>query len=384
MTSQRSYALDLFRGLTIVGMILVNNPGSWANMYGPLQHAEWHGWTVTDLIFPFFIIIIGIAISFTYSSGSKSCLGRNEQYLALLKRSLKLYGLGLFLALFYYNFHDPSFNWLEDRLLSVRLVGVLQRIGLVYLFSVLIFLIVPKRAFGLAVFMLLAGYWALMVYVPYPLPDGSWTAGGLVPGNNLAAYIDHHLLGPDHVYLSSTQPYASDPEGLLTTLPAIASCVGGFFIGQVLSSTPNAIQRAKQLCLMGGFSLVIAYSLNPWIPFNKNLWTPSYVLLAHGFACLFMALATLLTDHWHIRRGTKAFVVFGLNALALFVLSGIMARILLMVRVDDMSLKAWLFQFIRHIPVQPETQSLLFAIGFLLVMYLPLYWLYQKRLFWKV
>ena len=220
---KRSYAVDLFRGITIAAMILVNNPGSWSAMYGPLKHADWHGWTLTDLIFPFFLVIIGISIWLSYSTGSKSTLSRSQQFIALSKRSLKLYLLGLFLALFYYKFHDPSFDWFNDRFLSVRLVGVLQRIALVYFFSVLVFLLVPVRAFGLTMLGLLIGYWLLMILVPYPLPDGSWTSGQLIPGNNLAAYLDHRLIGPEHLYLESTLPYASDPEGLLSTLPAIAS-----------------------------------------------------------------------------------------------------------------------------------------------------------------
>lgn len=379
---ERSYAVDLFRGLTIVAMILVNNPGTWSYLYAPLAHAEWHGWTSTDLIFPFFLIIIGVAIQLSFGMGSKSSLARSEQLKEVFIRSLKLYGLGLFLTLFYYQFHNPDYSWINDRLLDVRLFGVLQRIAFVYCFSALIFLYFSQKQQIFAFIGLLLGYWITMMWIPYPLPDGTTTMGQLEPGNNMAAFIDHHIIGPAHVYLSSTKPFASDPEGLLSTLPAIASCVGGFFIASLLQKPVR--ERIRLLILTGMAAVVVAYVLAIWIPFNKPLWTPSYVFLAHGLASLVLAAATYVTEVKHIRVGTKAFVVFGMNAIALFMLSGIFARILLMIRVGDQSLKSWIYDYFELVPVSAETQSLLYAVVFLIFMYIPLYWMYQKRIFWKV
>lgn len=381
---KRSYAIDVFRGLTITAMILVNNPGTWNHMYAPLAHAEWHGWTMTDLIFPFFLIIVGVAISMSFGAGSKAQLERTVQLKEIALRALKLYGLGLFLALFFIEFHNPEFNWVDDRLLSVRLVGVLQRIAFVYFISSLIFLYVSESRHLLLFFGALVIYWLLMMLVPYPLPTGETVQGLLIPGNNLAAYIDHHMIGADHMYLKNTLPYASDPEGLLSTIPAVASCIGGFFIANILRNSQSHIDQIKQLLIMGMGSLVLAYIASIWIPFNKNLWTPSYVLLAQGLAGYLLALIVYVTELKNYRYGMKPFVVFGMNAIALFMLSGIVARILLMIRVDDDSLKGWLFNLIKQLPLSLENQSLIFAILFLVVMYVPLYWMYQKRIFWKV
>ena len=384
ITSTRSYAVDLFRGLTIFAMILVNNPGSWSHLYAPLAHAKWHGWTVTDLIFPFFLIIVGIAIRLSFKDGSKSQLSLSEKHQEIIIRSLKLYGLGLLLGLFYYQFHNPDFSWVNDKLMRMRLVGVLHRIALVYLVSTLIFVHVKSKYHGLWFVALLTLYWSLMMLVSYPVSSTEFHQGLLLSGDNLAAYLDHNIIGQAHLYLKNTLPFASDPEGLLSTLPAIASCIGGFFIADILKSNPQPLTQAKQLLLMSIAALILAYAIEYWIPFNKNLWTPSYVLLAQGFACLILAVTVVITDHLKWRKGTKPLIVFGMNAIALFVLSGIVARIFLMVRVDDISLKTWLYQWFTMIPVAEKTQSLLFAISFLILMYLPLYWMYQRKYFWKV
>lgn len=349
--SERSYALDVFRGLTIVAMIIVNNPGSWANLYAPLAHAEWHGWTVTDLIFPFFLIIVGIAIGMSYGEGSKSLLSRSDQHRELLIRSLKLYGLGLFLGLFYYQFHNPDFNWFEDRLLEVRLVGVLQRIAIVYLLASLLFIHTPRAWQTLIFAGLLCLYWLLMMFVPYSLPDGSWTSGNISPGHNLAAWLDHQLLGPAHLYHQHTRPFASDPEGLLTSMPALASCIGGFFIAEIFHRQQLPVDRARALLKLALLCLPLAYLVELFIPFNKNLWTPSYVLLAQGWASLILAAIILLTDHWKVRKVFQPLVVFGMNAIALFVLSGVIARLLLMIRVGDASLKSWLYELLTRLPL---------------------------------
>ena len=381
---QRSYAIDVFRGLTITAMILVNNPGSWSHLYAPLAHASWHGWTVTDLIFPFFLIIVGISINWSFSLGSKAALTPNQQRQEIIIRSLKLYGLGLFLALFYYQFSNAEYSWINDRLLSVRLVGVLQRIAIVYLFSCVVFLYV-KRSWHVAVAIgLLITYWLIMMTVPYPIGNGLKATGLLLPGNNLAAFIDHHLIGAEHLYLEHTKPFASDPEGLLSTLPAIASCIGGFLIADIMRQSTTTWHQVKYLLAMAITCLALAYISNLWIPFNKNLWTPSYVLLAQGMAGFVLAVIIYLTEMKNIRYATKPLVVFGMNAIALFVLSGIVARLMLMIQIDEMSLKSWLYQYLQLLPFEAKTQSLLFALCFLVLMYLPMYWMYQRRIFWKV
>lgn len=381
---KRSYSIDVFRGLTITAMILVNNPGTWSHIYSPLAHADWHGWTVTDLIFPFFLIIVGVAISMSFGIGSKANLERTVQLKEIAIRTIKLYGLGLLLALFFIEFHNPAFSWIDDRLLNVRLVGVLQRIAIVYCISSLIFLYVPPSRHLLLLFGALILYWVLMMLVPYPLPTGETVQGLLIPGNNLAAYVDHHIIGAEHLYLKNTSPYASDPEGLLSTIPAIASCLGGFYIADILRTSTSLQQQIKHLLIMGIGCILLGYIASIWIPFNKNLWTPSYVVLAQGIAGCLLALIVYITELKTIRFGMKPLLVFGTNAIALYMLSGVITHLLLMIRIDEYSLKGWLFEFIQRLPLASESQSLLFAILFLGVMYIPLYWMYKHRIFWKV
>ncbi|MDP4944943.1 MAG: heparan-alpha-glucosaminide N-acetyltransferase domain-containing protein, partial [Alishewanella sp.] len=221
----RLLALDILRGLAIMAMVLVNNPGSWQYIYAPLRHAEWHGWTVTDLIFPAFIIMVGMSIQL--SLRQKVAQTKLEVIQAGALRALKLYLLGLFLVLFYYNFRDPAYSYLQQKLLTVRWFGVLQRIALVYFCTLLIVLYCGTRARVLWLVGLCVVYLALMQYMPYQDAQGQQFVGLWQFGNNFAAWLDHQILGAQHVFFRSATPFAFDPEGLLSTLPAISSCLLG-------------------------------------------------------------------------------------------------------------------------------------------------------------
>ena len=220
--SGRLLALDVLRGLAIMAMVLVNNPGSWSYVYAPLRHAEWHGWTLTDLIFPAFIVMVGISIQLSLSG--KQQLSKAEAIQKGAVRALKLYALGLFLVLFYYNFRDPAYSYLQQKLLTVRWFGVLQRIGLVYFCTLLIVLYSGTRGRVFWLVGLCAVYFALMQFMPYSDAQGNHFVGLWDFGNSFAAWLDHMLLGANHVYFRTATPFAFDPEGLLSTLPAIASC----------------------------------------------------------------------------------------------------------------------------------------------------------------
>ena len=384
LPANRLLAVDAFRGLAIVAMILVNNPGSWAHVYPPLLHASWHGWTPTDLIFPFFVFIVGISISIAVPRQLATGKSRTDLIRQGLGRALKLILLGWVLALFYVNFRDPAFSWIEDRLLSMRIPGVLQRLGLVYFATLLI--VLYWQALGRIVWtlVLLLGYWALLSWVPYTDEAGNSYTGLLLSGNNLAAWLDHQLFTPAHLY-QQTRPFAQDPEGLLSTLPAIASCLSGVLAGQFLARSELSLASRTGLLLMAGLAGVLTGEIwQLWLPINKALWTSSYVLLSSGYAALVLGLFLWLIDLKGIRRWCAPLVVFGANAIAFFMFAGIAGRILIMIPVGDSTLKGWLYREFFQPWFGSLNGSLAFALCFLAFSYLLMHWMYKKGWFWKV
>ncbi len=417
--TKRLMSVDLIRGLTIFAMILVNNPGSWANIYSPLAHASWHGWTLTDLVFPFFLFIVGISITLSFEQSNNSVTG-NAKYHSpkisrieltqIFKRTLKLFLLGWLLGISYYNFYDPNFNWFTDRLLSIRWFGVLQRIAIVYCICAICYRLFNTRQLIWLSILLLVIYWGLMMLAPYQDQAGNQYYGLLLEGNNLAAFIDDYLFGREHLYHKSTQPFASDPEGLLTTLPALVNCLIGVVVAkQILLTSKQSNDSLNPISTSDNFKqfllswfhsdssskatkliacavplLIFAYLASIWFPINKNLWSPSYVLLSSGLAMLVLALAVWLVDIKGYKLWTAPFLVFGNNAIALFMLSGFIARLLIMIKTDGVSLKTSIYAYFSLISDEAKFNSLIFAIAFMLFMYWPLYWMYRKRIFWKV
>ena len=386
--THRLISVDILRGMTIFTMILVNNPGSWSTIYAPLKHANWNGWTLTDLVFPFFLFIVGISISLSFSKESSLKQSTSEKQLIVFRRSLKLIGLGWVLGLSYYNFYSPEFSWFEDRLLKIRWFGVLQRIGLVYFAcaSIYIWTARNKRVLTMStgIFASLILYWLIMLFVSYQDANGNLFQGILSAGNNLAAYIDHNLFGTSHLYHKSSSPFSSDPEGLLTTLPALASCLSGIIVSEAILQKENRLLQSKQLMVFGIVSFGFAYLLSTWIPFNKNLWTPSYVFLSSGLAMIVLSACIYCIDHKNWKNGFAPFIVFGANSIALFMLSGFAARILSMIKVGDTSIKSMVYQYIQLIGISDEFHSLIFAVSFMIAMYVPMFLMYKNRIFWKV
>jgi len=384
--NNRIMAIDLLRGITVFTMILVNNPGSWSHIYAPLEHAEWHGWTMTDLVFPFFLFIVGLSISLSLSHKNEQ--NHNQIIKDIASRSFKLLLLGWLLGLSYYNFYDTNFSWIEQRLYHIRWFGVLQRIALVYFVCANLYLLIKpanKRLYTtlLALFFM-AFYWFLMMAIPYSDPAGNQYQGLLIAGNNLAAYVDHHLFGLSHLYHKSSLPFASDPEGLLTTLPSFASCLFGILVAELFLKQTSNHRKLKILSLVGSLLIIFAFLLNIWIPFNKNLWTPSYVLLSAGFATFLLLILDQLVKHKTYQLFLSPFLVFGSNAIALFMLSGLTVRLLLMIKLESHSIKYWLYQCFQFDWLDAKLSSLLFALVFMLLMYVPLLMMYRKKVFWKV
>ena len=328
-TGARVVSLDAFRGLTIAGMILVNNPGSWAYVYAPLAHAEWHGWTPTDLIFPYFLFIVGVAIPFSLARRLAKGTSRGRLFRHVARRSLILIGLGLAMRAI------PDFD-----ILDMRLYGVLQRIGLVYCAAAALYLwgSVRSRAWWTAG--LLLGYWALMTLVPAP---GS-AAGDLSPDGNLAAWLDRLVMG-DRLWQGTW-----DPEGLLSTFPAVGTCLLGIFCGEGLRSGRTGTDISRWMWAWGAGLVVAGLAWDLVFPINKNLWTSSYVLFTAGTALLLFGAMYWLIDVRRIRDGWRGawvtpLVIYGMNSIAVFVASGMFAKFLARIRVggdDGMSLSAWL------------------------------------------
>ena len=365
----RLLSLDAFRGLTVAGMILVNNPGDWNHIYAPLEHAAWNGWTPTDLIFPFFLFIVGVSI--TYALGGKvqdtsNVVGK------IVKRSFTLFMLGLFLNFF------PKFD-----ITTVRILGVLQRIAFVYLACSLIFLKTTPRQQVNLLCGILVGYWLLMTVVPVP---GVGYAN-LEPETNLAAWFDRTLLTPAHVYKPAK---VWDPEGILSTLPAIGTGLIGLLAGSWLRSRQPETEKVAWLFTAGCLSTLAGLIWNSFFPINKALWTSSYVLLAGGLAMLGLSLSYWLIDVKKFRRGVLPFVAFGVNAITVFFLSGLIPRMMSLIHIQqpdgtEVGLREYLYRsFIAPPFADPKNASLAGALTFVLIWFGILWVMYRKNIIIKV
>lgn len=366
----RLVSLDVFRGITIAGMVLVNNPGTWSAIYWPLEHAEWHGWTPTDLIFPFFLFIVGVAIPLAFGRRVESAGTKRDLYLKVVRRSLIIFALGLFLNGFPY-FH----------LSDIRIAGVLQRIAVCYFFAAIIFLSTRVRTQAIIALALLLVYWILMTKFHAP----GFATGDLSKEGSLASWIDRTLLGP-HIW---KQGKVYDPEGFLSTIPAIATTLFGVFTGHWLRSERTALEKLAGLFVAGAACVVIGWSWNAFFPINKSLWTSSYVFFTGGLALQLLGLCYWLVDIKGYRRWAWPFVVFGVNAIALFVGTGLMVKLMGLIRIPQadgktVSSQGWIFRNLFLSWASPINASLAYAISFI-VLWLTLMWLlYRKRIFIKV
>jgi predicted acyltransferase len=373
----RLRSLDFFRGFTVAAMILVNNPGSWSYIYAPLEHAEWNGCTPTDLIFPFFLFIVGVSISYALGS-KKDNVKHYTLIIRALKRALILFGLGLFLSLFPRVFTEPV-----EAFRTVRIPGVLQRIGVVFFITAVIFLKTSPKAQLRTMISLLVVYWLLMVLVPVP---GVGYAN-LEKETNLAAWLDRTLLTEAHLWRSSR---TWDPEGILSTVPAISTCLFGVLIGSWLKRKDRSDGvKISWMFSIGLLAVMAGLIWDLFFPINKSLWTSSFVLYTGGLATAVLALCYWLIDVQGYQRGTKAFVVYGVNAITVFFLSGLIPRILGMIRVEEadgskISAQAWYYQTFFTPYLSPVNASLASAITYVLIWLIILWWMYNRKIIIKV
>lgn len=368
-THSRLLSLDAFRGATIAGMILVNNPGSWGHIYPQLKHAPWHGWTFTDWIFPFFLFIVGVAMTFSFAKRKDEGANTRALYFVILKRTVIIFGLGLFLSGF------PFFN-----LSTIRIPGVLQRIAVCYLATSLIFFNTSLRAQILWIVGLLASYWTMMMLIPVP----GVGAGVLEEGRNFAAYVDSLVLS-GHMW-SATKIW--DPEGIVSTIPAIATTLFGVLCGHLLRCGRSPEEKTAWMFVSGTALLLLGAILDMWLPINKNLWTSSYSIFMSGWALICLASFYWLIDVKGYTRWARPFVIYGMNAILVFVLSGVVARMLTLISITQndgtgISLKSWFFTALYLPLASPINASLLFAISFVLLMYLVAWAMWKKGWFLK-
>ncbi|ADV48660.1 Heparan-alpha-glucosaminide N-acetyltransferase [Cellulophaga algicola DSM 14237] len=361
---ERIVAVDIFRGMTIVLMILVNNPGTWAAVYAPFLHADWHGYTPTDLVFPFFLFIVGTSIVFAYSTKKPTA----DTYKKIVSRSLKLIGLGLLLGAF-----TLVFPFVKD-FSEIRFPGVLQRIGVVFFITSILFLNFNwKQLIGVTVFILI-GYWLAMGFIPV---NGIASTFDRAP-NNLANYVDLNILG-SHMWKDDY-----DPEGLLSTIPAIASCLLGVFTGKILLS-----KQQNKTTIVLGLGLILLIVGHAWhfiFPINKALWSSSFVLVTAGWANLILALIYYSTDVRKVQFGT-IFKYAGANAITVFFLSSFIGKLFGLIKVgeDRVSIHSWLFNTLYvhdFLPIQ--LSSLLYAITVMSCYLLVALVLYKRQIFIKV
>ncbi len=379
----RLVSLDVFRGITIAGMILVNNAGNWNAVYWPLDHAKWNGWTPTDLIFPFFLFIVGVSMVLSFEARRRRGASRGTLLRHAVKRSILIYAIGFGLALW-----AKSFN-----LHTVRFYGVLARIALVYLVSSVIVLYCGRRSRAAVAAALLIGYWLLLTRVP---------GFDLTMDGNLAGFIDRKLLY-EHLWIA----HRFDPEGLLSTLPAVVTTLIGVFTGEWLkkesgvrtqesanaeihpkSPKPGDVRMGAKpsgMVIAGAVLMLAGQVWGRWFPINKNMWTSSYVLFTGGFALALLALCYWMIEMRGWRRWGTPFVWYGSNAITVFAASTALGVFSVKYHArPDVTYKAWVYGMVFQPLARPEISSAMYASGYVLI-FLVLAWvMYRKKIFVKI
>ncbi|RLD64567.1 MAG: hypothetical protein DRI95_10495 [Bacteroidetes bacterium] len=361
--SKRVIALDAFRGFTIALMILVNTPGSWSYVYPPFRHAEWHGCTPTDLVFPFFLFIVGVAMWFSFKAFDHQL--NKKVVLKIIKRTLIIFAIGVGLKLYSMLLRENS---------SFRLMGVLQRIALAYGFAAILALSLKQRSLIAISAFLLLGYWFLL-----------WFFGGDAPyalETNLARTIDLKIIGTKFLYKGEGIPF--DPEGLLATIPSIVTVILGYFTGQMVEQTTDRKKLVLKLALWGVLAIFIGLIWDMAFPINKKIWTSSYVIYAAGYALVILSLFVWLIDVKHYKKWAQPFIVYGMNPLFIYVLSGVWIISYFAVAIGDSNMYSWLYKSV-FVPIAGNMNgSLLFGLFHIALYWLIGLFLYRKKIFIKI
>jgi predicted acyltransferase len=383
---ERLVSLDAFRGFTIAGMVLVNNPGEWGKLYSQLAHAQWHGWTFTDWIFPFFLFICGVSMAFSLARKQQPVVASPQAQralvLSLTRRAAIIFAIGLFLNLF------PFFDFS-----TVRIPGVLQRIALCIAIAAPLVVYFGWRAQVGWILLFFALYSLMMLTIPVPDMTGRVAAGALEPGRDFGAYVDRMLMS-GHLW---AKVKTWDPEGIVSTLPAVGTLLFGVLTGRWLGSSHGKAEKTVWMLIFGLALLWLGAILDAvFMPINKSLWTVSYSVFMAGWALLVFPVFYWLIDgndsaalRSHARRWAMPMTVYGMNALFIFAFSGIVARLLGVIKwtAEDgkvMTLKAFLYAPIKALPIGPYNTSLIYAIVFNLLMLAIAWYMYRRQWFIKV
>lgn len=356
----RYLALDTFRGITIALMILVNTPGTWSHVYAPLLHADWNGATPTDLVFPFFLFIIGSAMFFSFKKSNFAA--SPEQFKKIIKRGFIMFFIGFMLNVI--PFTTNIDEW--------RIMGVLQRIGITYAVAACLVLILNRTGIFIVSTVILFAYWALLLSVG----EGALTLDG-----NIIRQFDLAVFGANHMY--SMRGVAFEPEGLLSTIPAIVSMLLGFELTRYLTSIEDKKSSVVKLILIGGLAIGFGALWGLVLPINKSLWTPSYVIYTTGFACLLLAAFIWLIDIMKQVKLAEPLLVYGTNPLFVYVLSFLVVTVYLTINIGDVSMYAWLYQQLSAV-FAPKLASFIFAFSHVAFFWYVSLKLYQRKIFIKI
>lgn len=363
LQNARLISLDAMRGFTIAAMILVNFPGNWDYVYSPLLHADWNGITPTDIIFPFFLFIVGISIALAYTRRLESGIPKKQMYRKIIIRSLKIFGVGMILNLI------PDFDFTD-----LRWTGVLHRIAIVFLICALLFLNTGWKTQAWIGGIILVAYWLSMTLIPTPGIGKVM----LEPGFNLAAWFDSQFL-PGKKWQGNW-----DPEGILSTFPAIVTGITGLLAGKIFLSEYNPIKKSNYLMFFGLLSVGLGYFWGLDFPVNKNLWTSSFVLVTSGLAALVMGAFYFWVDILEKKKGTGIGVIFGANAISVYVLADLLSLIFYRLKLGGLSLNQHFVTGFTSMGLQPELASMIYALLFVAVNFIPAYILYKKQIFIKL
>jgi predicted acyltransferase len=373
--SQRMLALDILRGITIAGMILVNNPGSWSNMYAPLGHAPWHGLTPTDLIFPFFMFIMGIS---TFISLRKFEFKLSwPLFVKIIRRTVVIFAIGLAIAWFsklcYGLAGGKSLAEAANSFSTLRILGVMPRLALCYGFASLIVLVLRCRHILWVIATLLLGYGVVLL-----------CCNGLVfSEENIVSIIDRAVLGVDHMYKDTVDGVrlALDPEGLLSTIPSIAHVLIGFWAGMKMMEVKDINMRVNRLFIIGAILMFIGFLFDYAIPINKKLWTPTFAVVTCGLASTMLALLIWIIDIKGYKKWCRFFEAFGINPLFMYVLGGVLGILFATIKIGGTSIKSFIYNdFLVSVVGDATLASCLYAIIFIAINWCIGYVLYKTKL----
>ena len=381
--NQRFYSLDVFRGATVALMILVNNPGSWSHIYAPLEHASWHGCTPTDLVFPFFLFAVGNAMAFVMPKLEE----KNIFWQKVIKRTLLIFLIGMFLNWFPFIKYNDAGNLVAKPFENLRIFGVLQRIALSYLFaSVIVHFFKVRGAFVFGAFLLLF-YWFLCVAIN---PADPFSLKGW-----FGTKIDLYLLGNSHLYHG--EGVAFDPEGLMNTFGSIVQVILGYLVGNYIITKGKTAEMLNSLFVAGAVLIFAGFAWDMVFPINKKIWTSSYTVYTTGLALIILSVMIYLIEFKNAKGGwSRFFDVFGKNALFIFALSGILPRLMGLIRISNgltpegkpkyLTPFGWFYEHLCKpiLPADPRIGSLIYALCFIAMMWFFAWWMDKKKIYIKV